>query len=67
LAIFGKPRRLFLARLRAGAAGYCWPTCQLGACLALRWPQHRALATGRPLIVQGVSARGDATTLTLWG
>ena len=67
LVIFGKPRRLFLARLRAGAAGYCWPTCQLGACLALRWPQHRALASGRPLIVQGVSARGDATTLTLWG
>ena len=67
LAIFGRPRRLFLARLRAGAAGYAWPTMALGACVALRWPQHRALASGRPMIVQGVSARGDATTLTLWG
>ncbi len=67
LVLFSKPRRMFLAKLRAGAGGYAWPTAQLGACLALRWPQHRALASGRPMIVQGVSARGDATTLTLWG
>lgn len=67
LALFSRPRRLFLARVRAGAGGFSWPTIQLGACLALRWPHHRALAAGRPMIVQGVSARGDATTLTLWG
>lgn len=67
LAIFGRPRRLFLARLRAGAGGYAWPTITLGASVALCWPQHRALAQGRPMLVQGVSARGDATTLTLWG
>jgi hypothetical protein len=67
LALFGRPRRLFQARLRPGAGGYAWPTTRLGACLSLRWPQHQALAAGRPMIVQGVSARGDATTLTLWG
>ena len=67
LAVFGRPRRMFQARIRSGAGGFSWPTMQLGACVALRWPQHRALAAGRPLIVQGVSARGDATTLTLWG
>lgn len=67
LSIFGRPRRLFLARLRVGAGGYAWPTLQLGTRLALRWPPHRALAAGRPMIVQSVSARGDATTLTLWG
>ena len=67
LALFGRPRRVFLARMRAGAGGYAWPTAELGACFNLRWPQHRALAAGRPMIVQGVSARGDATTLTLWG
>lgn len=67
LALFGRPRRLFQARVRAGAGGFAWPTMALGACVALRWPQHRALAAGRPLVVQGVSTRGDATTLTLWG
>ena len=67
LALFGRPRRLFQARVRAGAGGFAWPTLALGACVALRWPQHRALAAGRPLVVQGVSTRGDATTLTLWG
>ena len=50
LALFGRPRRLFQARVRAGAGGFAWPTMALGACVALRWPQHRALAAGRPLV-----------------
>lgn len=66
-ALFGRPRRMFLARVRAGAANLCWPTLAMGACVSLRWPQHRALAAGRPLRVVGLSARGDAATLTLWG
>jgi hypothetical protein len=67
LALTKRPRRLFQVRMRPGAAGYAWPTLRLGACVSLRWPQRQALASGRVLIVTGVSARGDATTLTLWG
>lgn len=67
LALFRLPRRLFQAPMRPGGGGYAWPTMRLGACVSLRWPPRLSLAGGRPLIVVGVSARGDATTLTLWG
>jgi len=67
LALTKRPRRLFQVRMRPGAGGYAWPTISLGTCVSLRWPQRLALASGRALIVTGVSSRGDATTLTLWG
>lgn len=67
LELCKRPRRLFQVPMRPGAGGYAWPTLQLGACVSLRWPQRQALASGRALIVAGVSARGDAATLTLWG
>ncbi len=67
LAMFGVPRRMFQVRIRQGAGGFSWPTMRLGACVTLIWPRHRALAAGRPMIVQAVSSRGEATTLTLWG
>jgi hypothetical protein len=67
LALTKRPRRLFQVRMRPGAAGYAWPTLRLGACVSLRWPQRQALASGRALIVTGISARGDSTTLSLWG
>lgn len=67
LALFKRPRRMFQVQMRPGAGGLAWPTLQLGACVSLRWPQRQALASGRVLLVVGVSSRGDATTLTLWG
>lgn len=67
LALFKRPRRMFQVRMRPGAGGIAWPTLQLGACVSLRWPQRQALASGRALLVVGVSSRGDAATLTLWG
>ena len=67
LEIFSVPRRLFEVRIRAGAGGINWPAISLGTCVTLTWPNHVALASGRDLIVQGVSARGDDVTLSLWG
>ncbi len=67
LALFGRPRRLFRVTMRAGAGGFCWPSLRVGAVVSLVWSRHRALASGRSMTVTGVSARGDATTLTLWG
>ena len=67
LAMFGRPRRAFRVTMRSGAAGFCWPSLQVGAAVSLVWSRHRALVNGRPMIVVGVSSRGDATTLTLWG
>lgn len=67
LALFKKPRRLFQVAIRPGAGGFAWPTLEIGACLLLKWPYTKALAAGRPVIVQGISVRGDAVTLTLWG
>ena len=67
MALFKRPRRLFQVQMRPGAGGYAWPTIAPGTCVSLRWPRQRSLASGRALLVVGVSARGDAATLTLWG
>lgn len=67
LSLFGRPRRAFEVRMRTGAGGYGWHTARLGACVTLRWPGIAALAAARPMLVTGVSSRGDSATLTLWG
>lgn len=61
LEMHGVPRRSWRVGLsRAGLA------ILPGEAVRLTWPRH-GLANGRVLLVTGVSVRGDATNLTLWG
>ncbi|WP_135469841.1 hypothetical protein [Crenalkalicoccus roseus] len=63
LALFGRPRRAFLATLAAWDPVAAVP----GAVALLRWEDDAMLRAGMPLLVTAASLRGDRLELTLWG
>jgi hypothetical protein len=67
MALFSAPRRAWTVRLGPNAGGIVWSALEPGSCVQLTWPHQAALRQGRPLIVRGISARGDNVTLDLWG
>lgn len=67
LAIYKVPRRTWAAKIGPRAGGINWWALPIGTTVVLKWPGIPTLAGGKALIVRGISARGDAAELELWG
>jgi hypothetical protein len=67
MEIFSVPRRSWRVAIRAQEAWRLWGVIEPGQRVRLTWPGIAALRDGRPLILTGVSARGDSLSLDLWG
>lgn len=67
LAIYKVPRRTWAAKIGPRAGGINWWALPIGTTVILKWPGIPTLAGGKALIVRGISARGDAAELELWG
>ena len=67
LAIYKVPRRTWAARVGPRAGGINWWSVPIGSTVTLKWPNIPTLKSGKKFIVRGISARGDAAELELWG
>jgi len=67
LAIYKVPRRTWAARVGPRAGGINWWSVPIGSTVTLKWPGIPTLKSGKKFIVRGISARGDAAELELWG
>lgn len=67
LAIYKVPRRTWAARVGPRAGGINWWSVPIGSTVTLKWPGIPTLKSGKKLLVRGISARGDAAELELWG
>lgn len=67
LALYGARRRSWTVRLGPMAGRIAWWELELGQAVRLEWSKIAPLASGRTLIVRGISARGDNAILELWG
>ena len=67
LAIYKVPRRTWSAKVGPRAGGINWWSVPIGSTVTLKWPGIPTLKSGKKFIVRGISARGDAAELELWG
>jgi hypothetical protein len=67
LSLFGRSRRHWRVKLRAGTRGITPEMVLPGTVLSVTWPGLSALAAGAQLMVRSLDATGDNLDLVCWG